>query len=58
MKDMNLMIIKKKRTFRIHKVVKLAKPIKYREEINCDITYQKIQKCWQDKTNMYNKKQA
>ena len=51
---MNLMIIKKKRTFRIHKIVKLAKPIKYREEINCDIPYQaqKIQKCWQDKTNI------
>ena len=49
---MNLMIIKERRTF--HKMVK------YRKEINCDIPYQaqKIQKCWQDKTNMYIKKSA
>ena len=46
---MNLMVIKKKKTFRIHEIVKLTKPIKNREKINCDI--QKIQKCWQDKTN-------
>lgn len=51
---MNLIIIKKKMAFCIHKIVKLIKSIKFIEEINCNIyttLYQalKIQKCSHNK---------